>query len=197
MMHGYNFTERIRRILAYAREEAARLAAPFTDTDHILLGLIREREGVGAFVLEQLACDLSALRDDLEKTMPRIEDVATSTADLPYTAQAKRVLEQSMASARELSHNYVGSEHLLLGMLRDGRSTGARLLAERGITFARAHSALLRVLGAPDAPGEDPAANPHAIAVEIELQMSDGTTNRQRFTSLREAVRFLALHRLQ
>jgi ATP-dependent Clp protease ATP-binding subunit ClpC len=195
-MNGYNFTERIRRILAYAREEAARLAAPFTDADHFLLGLILEREGVGAFVLEQLAVDLSAFGDDLETAIPRIEGMALS-ADLPYTARAKRVLEHSMAIARELSHNYVGSEHLLLGILRDGQSTGARLLAERGITYAPAQSALLRILGAPDAPVEDPAATPHAVAVEIELEMSDGTTKRQRFTSRREAVRFFARHRLQ
>ena len=196
-MNGYNFTERIRRVLAYAREEAARLAAPFTDADHFLLGLIREREGVGAVVLEQLAVDLSALGDHLEKAIPRIDGVATSSADLPYTARAKRVLEHSMGIARELRHNYVGSEHLLLGILRDGQSTGARLLAERGITYAPAQSALLRILGAPHAPVEDPAAAPHAVAGEIALQMSDGTTKRQRVTSLREAVRFFALHGLR
>ena len=196
-MQGYNFTERIRRILAYAREEAARLAAPFTDADHFLLGLIREREGVGAFVLEQLAVDLSALGDDLEKATPRIEGVASSSADLPFTARAKRVLEHSMAIARDFRHDYVGSEHLLLGILRDGQSTGARLLAERGISYASAHSALLRILGAAHAPAQNPAATPHVVAVEIELQMSDGTTKRQRVTSRREAVRFFAMHGLQ
>jgi ATP-dependent Clp protease ATP-binding subunit ClpC len=196
-MNGYNFTERIRRILAYAREEAARLAAPFTDADHIWLGLIREREGVGAYVLETLAVELSVLRDDLEMVMPRIEGQTVARADLPYTARAKRVLEYSMAAAHELHHPYVGSEHLLLGLLREGQSLGAALLAERGVTHEGAQASLLRVLAGPDVRNDGPAASAHALAAEIELQMNDGTTRRQRFTSLREAVRFLGMHKLQ
>ena len=196
-MNGYDFTERIRRILAYAREEAARLAAPFTDADHFWLGLILEREGVGAYVLETLAVDLSALRDDLETVMPRIESGTPARPDLPYTARAKRVLEHSMAVARDLHHPYVGSEHLVLGLLREGHSSGAGILADRGVTYEAAQKALLRVLAMPDVPNEDRAANARAVAAEIEVQMNDGTTRRQRFTSLREAVRFLAMHGLQ
>jgi len=148
-------------------------------------------------VLETLGVELSLLSDDLETAMPRIEGETIARQDLPFTARAKRVLEQSMAIARELHHNYVGSEHLLLGVLREGHSSGAGLLAERGVTYEGAQKALLRVLTMPDVPSEDQAAITHAVAAEIELQMNDGTTRRQRFTSLREAVRFMGIHKLQ
>ena len=197
-MDGFNFTERSRRVLTYAREEASRLATPFVDADHILLGLIREREGVCGLVLEMLTGDLDAFARELEDAIRQGQSPSHvgPDPDLPYTSRAKRVLEHSMVTAREMRHSYVGTEHLLLGVLRDGGSAGATLLAARKVTFDGAVAAVERVLG--NGSSDQPVrAGPHVRSAEIALDMSDGTTRNQRFTSVEGAFRFLAVHWLR
>jgi len=115
-MNGYNFTERVRKVLAMAREEASRLHHEYVGTEHILLGLIREGEGVAATVLQNLNVDLDEIQQKIEETVKKGK--APQASDLPYTSRAKKVLELAMAEARDLSHSYVGTEHLLLGLLR-------------------------------------------------------------------------------
>src|ERR1051325_6632678 len=115
-MNGYNFTERVRRVLALAREEAQALLHEYVGTEHILLGLIRDDSGVAIAVLQNLSVDLEDLRKTILSILQRGKK-AISGPDLPYTSRAKKVLELSMQEAQFLNHNYVGTEHLLLGLL--------------------------------------------------------------------------------
>ena len=116
---NYNFTDRVRKVLAMAREEAIRLQHDYVGTEHILLGLIREGEGVAAAVLMNLNVDLEQIHERIEESV-RKGKATIALGELPYTSRAKKVLEYAMAEARELNHSYVGTEHLLLGLLREG-----------------------------------------------------------------------------
>jgi ATP-dependent Clp protease ATP-binding subunit ClpC len=144
-MNGYNFTERVRKVLAMAREEASRLHHEYVGTEHILLGLIREGEGVAATVLQNLNVDLEEIQQKIEETVKKGK--APQASDLPYTSRAKKVLELAMAEARDLNHSYVGTEHLLLGLLREEKGIAAQVLADAGINLDAARAETLRLLG--------------------------------------------------
>jgi ATP-dependent Clp protease ATP-binding subunit ClpC len=166
-MNGYNFTERVRKVLAMAREEAERLRHEYVGTEHILLGLIREGEGVAAAVLQNLSVDLDEIQQKIEDTVKKGKAAAATGPDLPYTSRAKKVLELAMAEARDLTHNYVGTEHLLLGLLREEKGIAAQVLTDAGINLDAARAETLRLLGtdmpqagtAAGAPGS-PSASP-------------------------------------
>jgi ATP-dependent Clp protease ATP-binding subunit ClpC len=167
-MNGYNFTERVRKVLAMAREEAERLRHEYVGTEHILLGLIREGEGVAAAVLQNLSVDLDEIQQKIEDTVKKGKAAAATGPDLPYTSRAKKVLELAMAEARDLTHNYVGTEHLLLGLLREEKGIAAQVLTDAGINLDAARAETLRLLGtdmpqggtssSPNAPSGSPAA---------------------------------------
>ncbi len=146
-MNGYNFTERVRKVLAMAREEAARLHHEYVGTEHILLGLIREGEGVAAAVLNNLSVDLEEIQQKIEETVKKGKAAQASGPDLPYTSRAKKVLELAMGEARELNHSYVGTEHLLLGLLREEKGIAAQVLSEAGVNLEAARAETLRLLG--------------------------------------------------
>jgi ATP-dependent Clp protease ATP-binding subunit ClpC len=146
-MNGYNFTERVRKVLAMAREEAARLHHEYVGTEHILLGLIREGEGVAAAVLQQLSVDLDDIQQKIEETVKKGKAAQATGPDLPYTSRAKKVLELAMGEARELNHSYVGTEHLLLGLLREEKGIAAQVLADAGVNLDAARAETLRLLG--------------------------------------------------
>ena len=146
-MNGYNFTERVRKVLAMAREEAERLRHEYVGTEHILLGLIREGEGVAAAVLQSLNVDLDEIQQKIEDTVKKGKAAAATGPDLPYTSRAKKVLELAMAEARDLTHNYVGTEHLLLGLLREEKGIAAQVLTDAGINLDAARAETLRLLG--------------------------------------------------
>jgi carboxymethylenebutenolidase len=146
-MNGYNFTERVRKALAMAREEAARLRHEYTGTEHILLGLIREGEGVASVVLERLGVDAAKLQARLEEVVQQGRSSAHSGPDLPYTSRAKKVLELAMSEALELHHSYVGTEHILLGLLREDKGIAAQVLQEAGLTLDRTRAEVLTVVG--------------------------------------------------
>ncbi len=151
---NYNFTDRVRKVLAMAREEAVRLQHDYVGTEHILLGLIREGDGVAAEVLRSLAADL----DDLLRLVEENIRPGKSTAaigELPYTTRAKKVLEYAMAEARELNHSYVGTEHLLLGLLREEKGLAAKVLGELGIGLEEARAEMLKLLGTDVPAGEE------------------------------------------
>ena len=163
-MNGYNFTERVRKVLAMAREEAARLHHEYVGTEHILLGLIREGEGVAAAVLNNLSVDLEEIQQKIEDTVKKGKAAQASGPDLPYTSRAKKVLELAMGEARELNHSYVGTEHLLLGLLREEKGIAAQVLTEAGVNLEAARAETLRLLGTempqggtPATPGPPPA----------------------------------------
>ena len=142
---NYNFTDRVRKVLAMAREEAIRLKHDYVGTEHILLGLIREGEGVAAAVLASLG-DLKKLSGLVEGSV-RPGKTSSAIGELPYTTRAKKVLEHAMAEAKELNHSYVGTEHLLLGLLRQEKGLAARVLGEAGIGLDRARAETLKLLG--------------------------------------------------
>ncbi|MEN8161264.1 MAG: Clp protease N-terminal domain-containing protein, partial [Myxococcota bacterium] len=143
---NYNFTDRVRKVLALAREEAIRLQHDYVGTEHVLLGLIREGEGVAAAVLSNLAADLDELHRLVEENVRRGKS-ASSIPELPYTSRAKKVLEYAMAEARDLNHSYVGTEHLLLGLLREEKGLAAKVLGELGISLDEARTETLKLLG--------------------------------------------------
>ncbi|HUF65763.1 MAG TPA: ATP-dependent Clp protease ATP-binding subunit [Gemmatimonadaceae bacterium] len=163
-MNGYNFTERVRKVLAMAREEASRLHHEYVGTEHILLGLIREGEGVAATVLQNLNVDLEEIQQKIEETVKKGK--APQASDLPYTSRAKKVLELAMAEARDLNHSYVGTEHLLLGLLREEKGIAAQVLADAGINLDAARAETLRLLGTemPQGGQAAPAGTPAAGA---------------------------------
>ncbi len=146
-MNGYNFTERVRKVLAMAREEAARLHHEYVGTEHILLGLIREGEGVAATVLQNLSVELDDIQQKIEDTVKKGKAGTATGPDLPYTSRAKKVLELAMGEARELGHSYVGTEHLLLGLLREEKGIAAQVLTDAGVNLDAARGETLRLLG--------------------------------------------------
>src|SRR5205809_5649006 len=160
-MNGYNFTERVRKVLAMAREEAARLHHEYVGTEHILLGLIREGEGVAAAVLQNLSVDLDEIQQKIEETVKKGKAAAATGPDLPYTSRAKKVLELAMGEARDLSHGYVGTEHLLLGLLREEKGIAAQVLTDAGVNLDAARAETLRILGTemPQGGAQPPASN--------------------------------------
>lgn len=145
--HGYNFTDRVRKVLQIAREEAARLGHEYVGTEHILLALLREGQGVASAVLTNLVVDFEEIRDKIEATVEKGPARPDARPDLPYTSRAKRILEFAMQEARELNHEYVGTEHLLLGVLREAKGIGAVVLGDAGVTLAGARTETLRLLG--------------------------------------------------
>ena len=155
---NYNFTDRVRKVLAMAREEAIRLQHDYVGTEHILLGLIREGEGVAAAVLTNLNVDLDQIHEQVEESVKKGK-ATIALGELPYTSRAKKVLEFAMAEARELSHSYVGTEHLLLGLLREEKGIAAQVLNSLGIGMEEARSETLKVLGS----DVDGAAQPAGI----------------------------------
>jgi ATP-dependent Clp protease ATP-binding subunit ClpC len=154
---NYNFTDRVRKVLAMAREEAIRLQHDYVGTEHILLGLIREGEGVAAAVLTNLSVDLEQIQERIEESVRRGK-ATIALGELPYTSRAKKVLEFAMAEARELNHSYVGTEHLLLGLLREEKGIAAEVLNQLGVTLEEARRQTLKLLGS------DPNASPAATA---------------------------------
>ncbi len=159
-MNGYNFTERVRKVLAMAREEAARLHHEYVGTEHILLGLIREGEGVAAAVLQNLSVDLEEVQQKIEETVKKGKAAQTTGPDLPYPSRAKKVLELAMGEARELNHSYVGTEHLLLGLLREEKGIAAQVLTDAGVNLEAARAETLRLLGTEMPQGGPPGATP-------------------------------------
>ena len=157
-MNGYNFTDRVRKVLQMAREEAARLHHEYVGTEHILLGLIREGEGVAAAVLTNLNVDLDEIQQRIEETVKKGKAPAPEGPDLPYTSRAKKVLELAMSEARELNHSYVGTEHLLLGLLREEKGIAAQVLGDAGVSLEQARAETLRLLGSDMPPGAKGAA---------------------------------------
>ena len=153
---NYDFTERVRKVLSMARQEAIRLQHDYVGTEHILLGLIREGDGVAAHVLGNLSADLDRIHERIEEAV-RKGKATIALGELPYTSPAKKVLEFAMAEADQLNHSYVGTEHLLLGLLRESKGIAAQVLNSLGVTIDEARSETRKVLG-PDVSSGTPAA---------------------------------------
>lgn len=142
------FTERARKVVNFARQEAERLGHEFIGTEHLLLGLVKEGSGVAANVLENLGCDLEKIRLEVERYVGQPGDKQMQPTGLPFTPKAKKVLELATEEARNLEHNYIGTEHLLLGILREADGQGAQVLVNLGVKLEDVRAELMELLGA-------------------------------------------------
>src|SRR5881628_1491668 len=129
------FTERARRVVFFAQEEAGRLGENYVGTEHLLLGLVRENDSVAARILERLGVPLGRIRSDIERQVTRGH--GNSGQDMQLTPRAKRVIDLSYEEARQLNNNYIGTEHLLLGLIREGDGLAARVLVKLGADLER------------------------------------------------------------
>ena len=141
------FTDRARKVMALANQEAQRFNHEYIGTEHILLGLVKEGSGVGANVLKNLDVDIKKLRLEVEKLVKSGPDMVTM-GKLPQTPRAKRVIEYAIEEARSLNHNYVGTEHILLGLLRETEGVAAQVLMNLGLKLENVRQEVLNLLGA-------------------------------------------------
>ena len=149
------FTDRARKVMALANQEAQRFNHDYIGTEHILLGLVKEGSGVGANVLKNLGVDLRKVRLEVEKLVKSGPEMVTM-GKLPQTPRAKRVIEYAIEEARNLNHNYVGTEHLLLGLLREQDGVAAQVLMNLGLKLEDVREEVLNLLGAGVEPEEGP-----------------------------------------
>src|SRR5438552_11215632 len=156
------FTDRARKVMQLANQEAQRFNHEYIGTEHILLGLVKEGSGVAANVLKNLDIDLRKIRLEVEKIVQAGPDMVTM-GKLPQTPRAKKVIEYSIEEARNLNHNYVGTEHLLLGLLREQEGVAAQVLMNLGLKLEDVREEVLNLLG-------------HNMATE---ESGSGSTERQ------------------
>ncbi len=147
MMFG-RFTERAQKVLALAQEEALRLGHNNIGTEHILLGIVREGEGIAAKALLALGLGADKIQKEVEALIGRGQEL---TQTIHYTPRAKKVIELSMDEARKLGHSYVGTEHILLGLIREGEGVAARVLNNLGVSLNKARQQVLQLLGSNEA----------------------------------------------
>lgn len=140
------FTDRARKVMALAREEARRFNHEYIGTEHILLGLVKEGSGVAANVLQNLDIELKKIRLEVEKIVQSGSDLV-SVGQLPFTPRVKKVLEYAMEEARALGHNYIGTEHLLLGLLREQEGVAAQVLLNLGVKLEDVREEVIGLLG--------------------------------------------------
>ena len=138
------FTERARKVFSSAQEEAQRFQHNYIGTEHLLLGLVREEEGVAAKVLHQLGVELQAVRDAVEFIIGRGDRIVLG--EIGLTPRAKKVIELAIDEARRMNHQYIGTEHLLLGLVREGEGIAAGVLESMGVTWEKARTQTIQLL---------------------------------------------------
>nr|WP_295975123.1 ATP-dependent protease ATP-binding subunit ClpC [uncultured Bacillus sp.] len=171
MMFG-RFTERAQKVLALAQEEAIRLGHNNIGTEHILLGLVREGEGIAAKALYALGLSSEKIQKEVEDLIGRGSDVAGS---IHYTPRAKKVTELSMDEARKLGHSYVGTEHILLGLIREGEGVAARVLNNLGVSLNKARQQVLQLLGSNESGTHQGASSANANTPTLDSLARDLT----------------------
>ena len=145
------FTDRARRVVVLAQEEARMLNHNYIGTEHILLGLIHEGEGVAAKALESLGISLEAVRQQVEEIIGQGQQAPSG--HIPFTPRAKKVLELSLREALQLGHNYIGTEHILLGLIREGEGVAAQVLVKLGADLNRVRQQVIQLLSGYQASG--------------------------------------------
>jgi ATP-dependent Clp protease ATP-binding subunit ClpC len=176
------FTQRARIVLKLAQEEAQRLRHNYIGTEHLLLGLVREGEGLAAKVLISMGVSLPVIRDKVEHIVGRGKHM--TTGELRLTPRAKRVLELAVDEARRLNHHYVGTEHLLLGMIREGEGIAAGVLEDLGIGLQRARREVLLALDKPFTPENKPAKQAVVVFTTLAIIALTVITLRRRISRL-------------
>lgn len=155
------FTERARKVIILAKEEAKRFNHDYIGTEHILLGLIKEGESVAAAVLQNLGLSLDTIRLEVEKLVQFGPSTVVS-GDIPFTPKAKKVIELAMDEARRLGHNYIGTEHLLLGLIKEGEGVASHVLMNVGLDLNKVRTEVIKLLGS-TTPGGDPGMPPPSM----------------------------------
>ncbi|WP_044641853.1 ATP-dependent Clp protease ATP-binding subunit [Risungbinella massiliensis] len=180
MMFG-RFTERAQKVLALAQEEAVRLGHSNIGTEHILLGLVREGEGIAAKALIALGLGLEKIQNEVETL---IGLGGTQPTNIAYTPRAKKVIELSMDEARKLGHTYVGTEHILLGLIREGEGVAARVLNNLGVSLNKARQQVLQLLGSSESVSNQTGSHANAntptldsLARDLTQQAKDGNVD--------------------
>jgi ATP-dependent Clp protease ATP-binding subunit ClpC len=138
------FTDRARRVVVFAQEEAGTLHHDYIGTEHILLGLIREGAGVAAMALESLGIRQDDVRQQVERVIGKGQ--YDRTGHIPFTPRAKKVLELALQESKALEHDYVGTEHILLGLIHEGDGVAAQVLRERGADLDRVRQQVIQLL---------------------------------------------------
>src|SRR5271163_95368 len=151
------FTDRARRVVVLAQEEARMLNHRYIGTEHILLALIDEGGGVGAKALELLGISLDAVRQQVEEIIGQGQQAPSG--HIPFTPRAKKVLELSLREALQLGHNYIGTEHMLLGLVREGEGVAVQVLVSLGADLSRVRQQVIQLLsGYQSGSGKEPAS---------------------------------------
>lgn len=203
-MNGYDFTERVRHTLARAREHAIELNHEYLGTEHILLALL-ESDGVGATVLQNMEVDRARAAELVMSMVKPGGGAPRGGRGLPYASRSKKVLELSMSEARTMNHSYVGTEHLLLGLLGEGQGIAAQVLRQLDVHLEDARRQLLAIVGGPGPAevtlvegsprrvGQAPAPPPDEVptAIDVTLRYSNGAVVKRSFTNRRDTARFL------
>ncbi len=146
------FTERARRVVFFAQEEAGRLGENYVSTEHLLLGLVRENDSVAARILDRMSVSLGRVRSEIERQVARGD--GRLGQDMQLTPRAKRVIDLAYDEARQLNNNYIGTEHLLLGLIREGEGLAGRVLSKLGVDLERTRRVVLEIQDAEPQPGQ-------------------------------------------
>ena len=165
------FTDRARRVVVLAQEEARLLNHNYIGTEHLLLGLVQEGEGVAATALTELSISLEAVRAQVEEIIGQGQ--RPPTGRIPFTPRAKKVLELSLREAKQLDHNYIGTEHILLGLLREGEGVGAQVLVKLGGDLSRVRQQVLQVLSGSAAAGMEAAARTRLVRMTVPDELRE------------------------
>ena len=190
-MNGHNFTERVRKILMLAREDAMARQHEYVDTEHLLLGLIAEGEGVGVAALQSVGVDVGAVKARVEAVLSQGNASSPVGPDLPYTSRAKKVIEFAMAEARDLNHSYVGSEHLLIGLLREELGIAAQVLSASGAPIDIVRKETMRLLGTESSQAQVAVPNGNIASIAVEVRLADESRVRRDFRNVADALKFL------
>jgi len=153
MVNGM-FTDRVKKVMQIAREESVRLGNDYVGTEHLLLGLVKEGDGVAVAVLRSMGVDLDELSSSIEKAISSTGGMMTIGQMLPFTPRAKKVLEIAANEARSMSHKYIGTEHLLLALMKDTESAAANALAAAGLDYDKVRDEIHRVLKGGESVGQ-------------------------------------------
>jgi ATP-dependent Clp protease ATP-binding subunit ClpC len=166
------FTERARRVVVLAQEEARRLRHNYIGTEHLLLGVLREEEGVGARVLASLGVTLDGVRAQVGSIVGQGDEV--TTGQIPFTPRAKRVLELSLREALALGHDYIGTEHLLLGLVREREGVAAKILLDLDIDAERIRERTFELLSTKRPPHYESSMKPARRLTSFSQSLSAG-----------------------
>jgi ATP-dependent Clp protease ATP-binding subunit ClpA len=197
-LSGYDFTSRVRGALIKARDQAHRRHHESVGTEHLLLGLLEEEDALVMDVLENLGVNPMAAQQAVEQRMTDGKPGrAKNIPDLPYTPRARIVLDQAIATAHEFGDGYVGTQHLLLGLIRERHGIAAQTLTAAGLTEPRLHREIVRMLQGEgvaamlDDIRTDPGETQVPLSIAVEVRYEDGTLAKKIFASKDAAIGFL------